>query len=170
MEAGVVGGYLLIITLLIRRFGPVEQAAFGIGQILFQAGIIPLLALSGAASVVAGQNFGARLGARVRRSFNAAVGIGLVLTPILWLILQAIPHWMPTFFSNDPAVIEGGVRFLRIASFSLIPNSVVFMAFAVLAGLGNTKASLITSSAHVVLVVVPAYFLAQQRDFSPDWL
>jgi putative MATE family efflux protein len=170
MEAGVVAGYMMMITLLIRPFGPIEQAAFGIGQLLFQAGIMPLVAISGAASVLAGQNFGARLSTRVRGSFSAAVALGMTVTPMLWLIVAVFSHRMFSFFSNDPAVIDGGVRFLRIASFSFIPSSVVFAAFAVLAGLGNTKASLVTSTTHVVLVLLPAYFLVQQKDFSPDWL
>lgn len=170
IEVGVMGFYMLLVTLLLRPFGPVEQAAFGVGQRLLMTGIMPMTALAGAASVLASQNFGARLGNRVRESFKATMSLGLILTPILFALFQISPHWVCSIFSNDPAVIEGGVRFLRITSFSLFPASVVFASMAVLAGLGNTRASLITSTTHAVLVLSAAYVLAQQRGFNPDWL
>ncbi|HTD29804.1 MAG TPA: MATE family efflux transporter [Xanthomonadaceae bacterium] len=170
LEFGVLGFYMLMVTLLLRPFGPDEQAAFGVGQRLLMTGILPLTALAGAASVLASQNYGARLGHRVRESFTATTVLGLTLTPILFAICQIFPHWVCGIFSDDPGVIEGSVRFLRITSFSLFPASVVFASFAVLSGLGNTRASLITAATHAALVLSTAYILAQVRGFNPDWL
>jgi len=170
LEGGVLACYMTLVTVLLRPFGPVEQAAIGVASRLLQVALIPLMALGAAASVLSGHNFGAGLGRRVQEIFRATLILGLILAPLLCVALNLFSRSLSGVFSDDPAVVEGCTRFLQIVSFSLIPTSVVMAAFSVLSGLGNTRASLVTTTVYTILVVVPAWFLARLAGFRPDWL
>lgn len=170
MESGVMAVYMLIIALLLRPFGPVEQAAFGIGQRVMQAAFLPLMALSSATCVLVGQNYGARLPGRVHETLRISLLFGLVAAPLLLICFEFLAPWICSNFSSDPAVIAAGALFLRIASLSLIPASAAYAVFAVLSGMGNTKASLYTQITYAALVVIPACALSQLPGFKPSWL
>jgi Na+-driven multidrug efflux pump len=159
--------YLLILTILLRPFGPLAQASFGIGQRLLNIGTIPLLALSGAAAIIAGHNFGARNPYRVRKTFQAALMLGLICAPMLCAALQTAPGWACKWFSSDDRVVTGAVTFIRTTSLALIPTAIALTAFAVLSGLGNTTASLLTSVTHILLVVIPAGIASRFGTFTP---
>lgn len=170
MESGVMAVYLLAIALLLRPFGPAEQAAFGIGQRIFQAGFMPLMALSSATCVLVGQCYGAGLTGRLRETLRISLLFGFVGAPALSLFLEVFAPWICSNFSSDPAVIAAGTLFLRIACLSLIPASAAYAVFAVLSGMGNTKASLYTQLIYAALVIVPACALSQLPGFKPSWL
>jgi Na+-driven multidrug efflux pump len=170
IQSGVSTLYMLIVMLLLRPFGPVEQAAFGIGQRLYLLGVTPLVALSGATSVVAGQNFGARRGDRILGTFTTSLVLAVALVPVLWLIAQLFPRALVSVFSRDPAIVSASVHFLKIVSYSLLPVSVLHTCFGLLSGFANTRARLITAIAYVIVVTVPAWALSQHPSFRPDWL
>ena len=65
-EFGLMAVYLMIVYAVTRPFGAAAQAGFGIGMRIVQALFMPVVALGFAVAPVAGQNFGARLGARVK--------------------------------------------------------------------------------------------------------
>src|SRR5207237_230111 len=78
--------YLTLVYWIIRGFGASAQAGFGIGSRLMQAMFMPVIAIAFAAAPIAGQNFGARIGSRVRKSFYSATifagGFILVLSDL----------------------------------------------------------------------------------------
>ena len=64
--------YLILVYDIIRPFGAAAQAGFGIGVRVMQSLFLPAIAIGFATAPVAGQNFGARLGPRVRQTFYSA--------------------------------------------------------------------------------------------------
>lgn len=170
MQGGILAIYLIVVIQILRPFGPSEQAAFGIGQRLMQAGIMPIVALSSAVSLMAGQGFGAGLSARIRQSFTTALGIGFVVVPLIFLGAQIFAVPIVKAFTNDSAVNADTVRYLRIVSFNLFPLTVSLCCFGVLTGLGNTRASLITVTVSSVLMLVPTWGLSLHPGFRPSWV
>ncbi|NOT87954.1 MAG: MATE family efflux transporter [Lysobacter sp.] len=170
IEGGLVAAYLLVIALLLRPFGPVEQAAFGIGHRVFQAALMPLMALSTAACVIVGQSHGAGMGDRVREVLRTSLIIGGIVGPTLLIVFESFAPWICSRFSDDAAVIAAGSVFLRIGALTFIPSSVAYVVFAVLTGMGNTRASLFTQIAYAALVVLPAFALSRLAEFEPRWL
>src|SRR5213593_1877714 len=77
-EFALMSVYMVLVYWIIRNFGAAAQAGFGIGLRVFQAMFLPVVAIAFATAPVAGQNFGARLGERVRQSFYAAAGMSTV--------------------------------------------------------------------------------------------
>lgn len=170
IESGVVAAYLFVIALMLRPFGPDQQAAFGIGQRLFQAALMPLVALSGAASLIAGQSHGAGLGRRVRETLRAGMLFGLIVAPVLVVAFEAFAPWLCGNFSTDPAVVAAGSVFLRIGALSLIPASTAYAIFAVLSGVGDTRASLYAQLGYAILAVALVCVLSQVPGFRPSWM
>jgi putative MATE family efflux protein len=170
LEGGVVAAYMMVIALLMRPFEPAEMAGFGIGQRVMQAGLLPLMALSSAIGIVVGQNFGAGSGRRVRQAVRSGLPIALVVAPVLLLLFQAAPQWIVSHFSSDVDAIEAAVVFLRSVAFSLVPAAVAYVAFGVLAGMGNTRPALYGSMAYALLVVAPGWLASQFPGFDPVWL
>ncbi|WP_036515739.1 MATE family efflux transporter [Nevskia soli] len=170
MEFALMVCYMLFITAVLRPFGAAEQAAFGIGQRLLQAAMMPVFSISFAASAVAGQNYGARLGHRVRETFSASLKLGLACALPLFVVAEVFPAALVGAFSSEPAVLAGGTEFLRVIAFNLMAVSVAFASFGVLSGLGNTIPTLISSATRIALVVGPSWVLSYHAGFRPLWV
>src|SRR5207244_3727624 len=72
-------------------FGAAAQAGFGIGIRIIQAGFMPVVALAFSVAPVAGQNFGARLGQRVKDTFKDAAWMAVALMVVFALACHLLP-------------------------------------------------------------------------------
>ena len=113
VEFALVAVYLFLVYTVSRPFGAAAQAGFGIGQRIVQAGFMPVVALGFAVAPVAGQNFGAHKGERVRETFRRAALMAVCLQLLVTLACQIAPGAMIRFFSADPTVIAVGAEYLR---------------------------------------------------------
>jgi putative MATE family efflux protein len=165
VEFGVMAVYFGFILAIIRPFGPSAQAAFGVGMRVLQAGMLPAMAIGFAASAVAGQNYGAKLPARVRESFRSALIASLLTSLMLMIPLHLFPERLMQPFSSDPAVISYGVDFLHMISWNLIATAMIFPCFSVFNGFGNTIPSLIASATRMGFVIIAASWLSTRPDF-----
>lgn len=160
--------YIVLVYGIIRPFGAAAQAGFGIGARLMQSMFLPAVAIGFAAAPVAGQNYGARLGPRVRQTFYTAAGLSAAVMFVVTLLCHIAPASMVAAFSADPdpAVIQFGTEYLRIISWNFVATGVIFVSSSVFQGLGNTIPALASSSLRVVLFALPALILARQPGFA----
>ena len=170
IESGVLALYLLAIALILRPFGAADQAAFGVGQRVLQAALLPLMALSSAICVIVGQSHGAGLSDRVREVLRRGLRLAMIVAPLLLLALELGAPWILAAFTDDPEVRVAGTRLLRIVAITVLPSAAAYVIFAVLSGQGNTRASLFTQLAHAGLVVAAALLLSRLPGFRPTWL
>jgi putative MATE family efflux protein len=157
--------YIVLVYDILRPFGAAAQAGFGIGVRVMQSLFLPAVAIAFATSPVTGQNFGARMGARVRQSFYSAAGMAALVMAVLTLLCHIAPDAMIRFFNRDPGVVAFGAEYLRIISWNFVASGIVFVSSSVFQGMGNTLPPLASSSLRLVLFAVPAYALAQQPGF-----
>src|SRR5829696_4504982 len=68
--------YLMIVYVIAKPFGSAAQAGFSIGMRVVQSLFMPVVALGFAVAPVAGQNFGAGRGDRVKQVFKTACLMG----------------------------------------------------------------------------------------------
>jgi putative MATE family efflux protein len=162
--------YLLVVYSLARPFGAAAQAGFGIGQRVIQAAFMPAVALGFSVAPVAGQNFGARSRERVIDTFRKAALMVSAIMVLLVVIFQIAPVALVGVFSRDPAVLEVGRVYLRIASWSFLASGLIFVASSMFQAMGNTVPSLLTSGARVLLVAVPAVVLSHNAGFKLVWI
>jgi Na+-driven multidrug efflux pump len=114
---------------------------------------------------VAGQNYGARLGDRVRRSFYSAAAMSATIMVALTLLCRIAPDAMVRFFNPDAGVVAFGSEYLRIISWNFLAIGIVFVSSSVFQGMGNTLPPLGSSSLRLLLFALPAYALSRRPGF-----
>jgi Na+-driven multidrug efflux pump len=132
---------------------------------VMQSLFLPAVAIAFATAPVAGQNFGARLGPRVRQAFYSAAGMAAAVMFVLTLLCHIAPDAMIRVFNRDPAVVAFGSEYLRIISWNFVASGVVFVSSSVFQGMGNTLPPLGSSLTRLLLFALPAYALARQPGF-----
>jgi Na+-driven multidrug efflux pump len=119
---------------------------------------------------VAGQNFGARLGARVRETFRTSVLMASALMVVFTAICHLFPEALIRTFSRDPQVVAVGGEYLRIISLSYVLSGVVFVSSSMFQAVGNTLPSLFSSALRLVIIALPAYLLSTTAGFQLRWI
>jgi putative MATE family efflux protein len=157
--------YMVLVYDILRPFGSAAQAGFGIGLRVMQSLFLPAVAIAFATAPVAGQNFGARLGTRVREAFYSAAGMAAAVMVIVTLLCHIAPDALIRVFNRDPAVVSYGSEYLRIISWNFVASGVVFVSSSVFQGMGNTLPPLASSLMRLLLFAIPAYALASHPGF-----
>jgi len=169
-EFALMAAYMILVYSVSRRFGAAAQAGFGIGGRIVQAFFLPIVALGFAVAPVAGQNFGARQGHRVRDTFRSAALMASALMFLSALLAHVAPEATVRVFSKDPAVVATGTEYLKIISWNFIASGIVFVSSSMFQAMGNTIPSLVTSFTRIVVVAIPVLLLAQAPGFALRWV
>jgi len=150
---------------VIRDFGAAAQAGFGVGSRVMQAVFLPAMAIAFATAPIAGQNFGAKNGARVRETFRTAALIGSGIMLALTLTCQWRPEWFVRGFTSDPRVVAIGAQYLRIISWNFVASGIIFTCSGMFQALGNTVPAVVSTATRLVTFVLPAIWLSRQPHF-----
>ncbi|MGX4802826.1 MATE family efflux transporter [Bradyrhizobium guangdongense] len=154
-----VGYYVLSV------FGAAAQAGFGIGTRLLGLIQMPALAIALAAGPIAGQNFGAGNGARVRETFVKASLMATAVMTAFLVVAQLAPGLLLAGFSSDRETMAVASLFLRIVSFNMVSQGLIFVCSSMFQGLGNTKPVLWTSAMRVLTYSLPSIWLSTWPGF-----
>jgi len=146
-------------------FGPAAQAGFGIGTRLLGLIQMPGLAIALAAGPIAGQNFGAGNGARVRETFVKAALIATAVMIVFLVLAQLMPGLLLAGFSQDQETVAVASLFLRIVSLNMLVQGLIFTCSSMFQGLGNTKPVLWTSVVRVLTYSMPSIWLSTWPGF-----
>jgi putative MATE family efflux protein len=160
--------YMAVIYWVISDFGAAAQAGFGIGSRIMQSIFMPAMAIAFAAGPIAGQNFGAKQGARVRETFVKALLLNTVVMVLVTAFLQWRPEVLVAFFTPEAEAQAVGATFLRIISWTFIAQGVVFTCSGVFQGLGNTIPAMLSSAIRLGVFVPLAVWLSAQPAFRLD--
>jgi putative MATE family efflux protein len=162
--------YMAVIYWVISAFGSAGQAGFGIGSRIMQSIWMPGMAVAFAAGPIAGQNFGAGHGARVRETFAKAVMLNTVVMVAVTVFLQWRPEALVGFFTHESDATEVGVTFLRTISWAFIAQGVVFTCSGLFQGLGNTRPAMLSSAIRLAVFVPGAVWVSKQPGFHLEQL
>jgi Na+-driven multidrug efflux pump len=169
-EFGITAVYLVVVYSLSRQFGAAAQAGFGIGMRVIQAGFMPVVALGFSVAPVAGQNFGAAQGQRVKDTFKTAAFMAGGVMLLFAIACNIAPAALVGVFSKDPLVIGIGEEYLRIVSWSFVASGLIFVASSTFQAMGNTVPSFIASLVRITLVSIPAWILSRMSGFQLHWI
>ena len=162
--------YMGVIYWVISAFGSAGQAGFGIGSRIMQSIFMPSMAIAFAAGPIAGQNFGAGRGARVRETFAKAVMLNTVVMVLVTVFLQWRPEALVGFFTHESDATEVGTTFLRTISWTFIAQGVVFTCSGMFQGLGNTRPAMLSSAIRLAAFVPLAIWVSKQPGFHLEQL
>jgi putative MATE family efflux protein len=169
-EFGLMAVYLFVVYSISRPFGAAAQAGFGIGLRLVQAGFMPVVALGFSVAPVAGQNFGARLPERVKKTYVTAASMAAGVMAVWAVVCYLASAPMVRFFSADLQVVAVGEEYLRIIAWTFVGSGLVFVSSSMFQALGNTVPPLAASFGRMLLTAVPAIMLARMPDFELRWI
>ena len=169
-EFALMGIYMAVIYSITKPFGAAAQGGFTIGLRIGQSVFLPVIARGFAVAPVAGQNFAAPQGERVRQAFKAAAGMaaGSMLVASIGIFFAAEP--LMRVFTKDAEVIAVGVEYLHIVVLNFVASGVTFVSGSMFQALGNTMPSLVTSGLRLVVAIIPAFFLARVSGFHLTWV
>src|SRR5687767_14043292 len=159
-EFALMGIYMAVIYAITKPFGAAAQGGFTIGLRIVQSAFLPVVALGFAVAPVAGQNFAARKGDRVRSAFKTADGMaaGAMLVAAVGIFFGATA--LMRIFTTDPEVIYVGVDYLPIVAVTFVGSGITFVSSSMFQAMGNTIPSLVPSLMRLVLSVIPAVLLS----------
>ncbi len=120
---------------------------------------LPVLGLGNGAQPVLGYNYGAGQPKRVKSGIKFMAVAGITYTAVAWAVIQIFPTIFIKLFTNDEAMIEPGIRALRIYFFGFIFMSLQFMGQSVFVGLGKSGRAVFFSLLRKVIIVVPLTLL-----------
>lgn len=150
-----VGGF--VVTYFISRFGTEAVAAYGIASRVDGLIWIPLVGLDVATLSLIAQNNGAQLYDRMWTTFNTAIRYGLILMVVSGLIVFIFAYQLIGIFTDDPAIIEIGVIYIRISALALPAKPLGFIGFAALRGIKRPLLPMVMSMTR--MIVLPAIIL-----------
>ncbi|HEY6126093.1 MAG TPA: MATE family efflux transporter [Steroidobacteraceae bacterium] len=150
---------------VIRGFGADAQAGLAEGQGAMRFIMLPAMAVAFAAAPIAGQNFGARMPARVRETFNWTVGMSIGIMLALSVFCQFGSHLLMHIFTYDEEVVAVGSTMLMITSWSFAANGIIFSCSSMFQGLGNTWPTISSSIIRIFVFIVPVLWLSTQPHF-----
>ena len=170
VEFGLMGVYMVVVYAISRRFGAAAQAGFGVGFRIVQSVFLPIVALGFAVAPVAGQNFGAKQGDRVRAVFKTAAPVAAAfMLPAGIGVYLAAPQLIG-IFSSDPEVLQVGVDYLHIVTLNFVASGITFVSASMFQGMGNTLPSLATSFLRIIVGIAPAVVLSGRPEFALTWI
>ncbi|HUQ88088.1 MAG TPA: MATE family efflux transporter [Vicinamibacterales bacterium] len=169
-EFALMGVYMGVIYAITKPFGAAAQGGFTIGLRVVQSAFLPVVALGFAVAPVAGQNFAARKGDRVRAAFKAAAGMAAAFMLIAGVGMFFSAPALMRIFTKDPEAIAVGVEYLRIVVLTFVPSGITFVSSSMFQALGNTIPPLATSTLRILIAAIPAIFLARLPGFHLTWI
>lgn len=149
----------------IRDFGAAAQAGFATGSLILQAVLLPGVSIGVAVCSIAGQNFGAKNLARVREAFRRATFIGI----LVMVSIGVIVHWgaerLVAMFGAGGGSNIVAVGFLRLTSWGMVAQELVYLCSAMFQGLGNTTPIIISCVTYISVFSMAAAWLSMQPEF-----
>ena len=169
-EFALMGIYMAVVYAITKPFGAAAQGGFTIGLRIVQSAFLPVVALGFAVAPVAGQNFAAHKGERVRAAFKAAAGMATALMLLSAIGIFVAANALMAIFTRDPDVVAVGVEYLHIVAITFVGSGVTFVSSSMFQALGNTIPSLVTSLVRLLISVVPAILLTRVAGFHLTWI
>ena len=126
-------------------------AITSVREIVFQ----PIRGLTQGAQPVLGYNYGAGRYGRVRESIRFLTVSCLAYNVVVWLLLLAFPGVFILLFNDDPALLEVGVKTMRIYYAAYVMMSFQMIGQNTFVGLGRAKQAVFFSLWRKVVLVMP---------------
>ncbi|MEA4875768.1 MATE family efflux transporter [Anaerorhabdus sp.] len=147
----ITGSVNLVDNLMVGQLGDAAiggVAAVNRFYIIAQYGANGIVA---AGSIFIAQYFGARNMDKMKESFRFLLNISIAIMLVFFLLVFIFPEAILGFFTNDPAVIEMGVLYARLVSFSYIPIAITLSISGSMRSIGETKIPLFVSAIAVLI-------------------
>lgn len=129
---------------------------------------LPVSGLTSGAQPVLGYNYGARRFERVCQGIRFMSMIGILYTLSAWLAVILCPRLLLSVFTEDGAMLEAGVRAIRIYFFGFFFMSFQFSGQAAFTALGYSRQAIFFSLLRKAVIVAPLTILLPKFGLGVD--
>lgn len=136
---------MLIVAGMVNSYGITVSAAYGACMKVDSLSILPRQAVAQAAAVLVGQNFSLGNHRRIKETICWAAAISFGICCVIGLVVRLSAPWLVGFFDNDPAVVEEGVKYLRIMCWGYPITGLLGAFNSLTIGIGFTAFALVNS-------------------------
>jgi len=155
-----------IITSVVSQFGPIVISAYGVGNRINSMVVMFSVGMSLATGAMSAQFIGAGHKEKAVETVRKAGGITFTVILGISALLFFFGQYVTKFFINDPQVIEVGVTFFKLVSFSLPFFSLMDIFMGTLRGTGHTIQSTIVDMVRLWGIRIPLiFFMAESFGF-----
>jgi putative MATE family efflux protein len=126
----ILGGFITVA--LIGQFGSEHVAGYTVGLRLEQVLLLPALGLNSAVMAIAGQNMGVGHYERVAQTYRKGLLLGFFMAVVSIPVMYFLSPMAMGLFSDDSAIKNTGVTYLRIDTLAFFAYVVLFQSVAIL--------------------------------------
>jgi putative MATE family efflux protein len=155
---------ILMVQGLVNSFGPAVMAAFAAAVKIDAFAYLPVQDFGNACSTFLAQNYGAREEKRIRKGLRAALAVsGLFSLAVSAFVFVFAGRLMGLFVkSSETAIIQEGVRYLRIEGAFYIGIGCLFLLYGLYRALEKPGMSVVLTVISLGTRVALAYLLSAQ--------
>ncbi len=154
-----------ILTASVAKIGLSAVAAYGVAMRVEGLALIVLMALWGAVTPLAGQNWAAGKRERVRHTIDVASQINsvfcLVFACVMWFFAKTVAAW----FSSDAQTVQLASIYLAIVPVSYVGFGASGLIGSALNGIGRAHWYLVANSARILTLLALAVYGAANFGF-----
>jgi len=154
---------LIAIVWIVNLFGTDVIAAFSVAMRINSLASLPAMNFAAALATFVGQNIGANKTDRVRAGLIATFKMTSIVSVLITIIAILFARPLMGVFTDDPNVIDIGVRYLVIVSSFYIFFSTMFVLNGVMRGAGDTLIPMFITLIALWLVRIPVSYLLSKN-------
>lgn len=130
--------------------------------------MLPVSGIVSGAQPVISFNYGARQYDRVRSGIRFNTLVGSAYTVVAWLLIVLLPRFWFGIFNDDPAMMDPGVRVLKIYFFGFVFMALQLAGQSTFQALGDAKHAIFFSLLRKAIIVVPLTLWLPRLGFGVD--
>ncbi|GAB4538715.1 MAG: MATE family efflux transporter [Anaerolineales bacterium] len=149
----------MIDVLMVGQLGETAIAAVGLANQVFFVFVIMLFGLTSGMAIFTAQFWGKGDMASIRKVLGMSILVSVLLALAFTLVATLAPRAALGFYSQDPAVIELGAKYLKIVGFSYVPVAIATAYIAVLRSAQYIKLTVIAAASAMLFKTIAGYLL-----------
>ena len=150
-----------VITAMLARYGPEAVAGFGVASRVEALTLVIFYAMSAIIGPFVGQNLSSGKSERIFLALRLCTLFCLASGLAIAAGLAALSQWLPSLFSDNPAVTRVTTLFLLIAPISYGTYGMVMVMNASFNGMGKPMPGVIISVSRMAVLYIPIAWVAQ---------
>jgi len=159
VQQTLVAAGMMALSRIVNGYGTATIAGFAAASRLDSFAAMPAMNLSQAVSTFVGQNMGAGKTERVKRGHLSAVLIGAGFSALTSIAVMLFGAPLVGIFTQDPAVIAVGARYLFIVGIFYVLFSTMFINNGVLRGAGDSMIPMVNTLLALWIIRIPCAIL-----------
>lgn len=138
-------GVNMMDTVMLGSFGEVQLSASSLANQYYSFFTILCMGIIGGSSVLAAQYWGAGDKKKVRETFSMALRLTLAVALFFMFLTLFFSRQIMRIYTPETAVIEQGVRYLKITTFIFVMHGLSLVAAQLMRSVGQAKLGMVSS-------------------------